>query len=65
MNDIGNHPEIENALRTGYPHGEPNYPHCPVCGEECEEIHFDRYGAISGCDGCTKTRSAWEVEDCF
>ena len=59
------HPDITRTIATGYPHGEPEYPHCPVCGEEAEEIYFDRYGAICGCDSCIKIRSAWEVEDCF
>lgn len=60
-----NHPEITNCIRTGYPHGEPAYPHCPVCGSECEEIVFDQYGTICGCDECIKAKSAWEVEECF
>ena len=59
------HPLVANALRTGYPHGEPTYPHCPVCGSECEEIYFDQYGTICGCDECTQKKSAWEVEECF
>lgn len=60
-----NHPAIERTIRTGYPQGEPNYPHCPVCEKECEEIYFDQYGTICGCDECIKTKSAWEVEECF
>ena len=59
------HPLITKAIQTGYPHGEPTYPHCPVCGAECEEIYFDQYDTICGCDECTKTKSAWEVEGCF
>ena len=58
-------PEIENTIRTGYPHGEPNYPHCPVCGSECEEIYFNEDGDIFGCDDCVRTKSAWFVEECF
>lgn len=59
------HPEIENAIRTGYPHGEPNYPHCPVCGSECDEIYLDVDNEICGCDECIRTRSAWFVDECF
>ena len=59
------HPDIARTLATGYPHGEPTYPHCPVCGAEAEEIYFDTYGTICGCDECTKKKSAWEVEECF
>lgn len=59
------HPDITRTIATGYPQGNPKYPHCPVCGDECEEIYFDRYGAICGCDECIKSRSAWDVEDCF
>lgn len=59
------HPGITNAIRAGYPHGEPRYPHCPVCDRECEEVYKDREGVIFACDECVKTHSAWEVEECF
>lgn len=59
------HPEITKTLLTGYPHGEPNYPHCPVCGRECDEIYFDDNDEICGCDECISTKSAWFVDECF
>lgn len=59
------HPEIANALRTGYPHGEPKYPVCPVCGAECEDIYTDRDGVVFACDECVYKKSAWECEECF
>ena len=59
------HPEITNALRTGYPHGEPKWPTCPVCGSECEEVYMDNSGDIFACSECVKTQSAWETEECF
>lgn len=59
------HPEITNAQRTGYPHGEPAYPHCPVCGKECETIYRDKYGEIFACDECVKKQDAAECEECF
>ena len=65
MMEIGDHPLIANALRTGYPHGEPEYPICPVCGEECEEIYMNQDREIFGCDGCVKTQNAWITEKCF
>ena len=41
--DIPDHPVIRNMERTGYPEGkEPTYPHCPVCGEECDTIYKDK-----------------------
>ena len=65
-NDVPDHPIIRNMERTGYPDGkEPPQPHCPVCGEECETIYLDRYGAYVGCDVCVETKDAWEVSDCF
>ena len=54
MHDLPDHPIIRNLERTGYPDGkEPRYPHCPVCGEECEII-YRRYSddECVGCDGC-------------
>jgi len=59
------HPLIENTLRTGYPHGEPTYPQCPVCGAECDEIYFNEDDEIFGCDECVKTKNAWFVDECF
>ena len=64
--DLPDHPVVQNMERTGYPDGkEPHYPRCPICGEECETIYKDRYGAYVGCDVCMETKNAWEVEDCF
>ena len=59
------HPDITRTIETGYPHGEPNYPHCPVCGSECEEIYFNEDKEIFGCDECVRTKSAWFVRECF
>ena len=59
------HPAIANAIRTGYPHGEPNYPHCPVRGSECDEVYMDENGVVFSCDECVKKKSAWECEECF
>ena len=59
------HPDITRTIATGYPQGEPNYPHCPVCGSECEEIYFNEDKEIFGCDECVRTKSAWFVRECF
>lgn len=41
--DLPDHPVIQNMERTGYPNGkEPEYPRCPICGEECEDIYKDK-----------------------
>lgn len=64
--DLPDHPVVQNLERTGYPDGkEPRCPRCPICGEECETVYKDRYGAYVGCDVCMETKDAWEVEDCF
>lgn len=59
------HPDIANALRTGYPNGEPETPTCPVCGKECEDVYLDSNHVIFGCDRCVKVRSAWDHDECF
>lgn len=59
------HPTITNALRTGYPNGDPAWPHCPVCGAECESIYRHDEGDIIGCDQCCSMESAWEANECF
>ena len=66
MDDIPDHPVIRNMELTGYPDGkEPEYPHCPVCGEECSEIYRNDL-EIVGCDECIDTRSLDEADppDC-
>lgn len=65
MSDIGDHPHIANALRTGYPHGEPDYPICPACGSECDEVYMNECGEIFACSECVRTKNAWEAEECF
>lgn len=62
---IGDHPDIANALATGYPDGkEPDDYRCPVCDKECESIFKSKStGEIVGCDRCIECVEPWEVED--
>lgn len=63
---IPDHPIIRNCELTGYPDGkEPTYPHCPVCGEECETIYRTSDFGIVGCDVCLSTIDAWDEPECF
>lgn len=60
------HPIITAMEKTGYPDSkEPQYPHCPICGQECETIYRDADYEIVGCDECIRKDDAWEEEDCF
>ena len=36
-------------------------PICPICGEECEEIFYDKNHEVCGCENCVTSRDAWEV----
>lgn len=65
LHNIGDHPDIANALATGYPDGnEPEAYRCPVCDKECESIYkCKETGEIVGCDRCVDTVEPWEVED--
>ena len=64
--NIPDHPVIRNMERTGYPDGkEPEYPRCPICGEECETIYKSKDYDIVGCDECIRSIDAWDVEECF
>lgn len=66
MENIPDHPSIRNAEWTGYSGSrEADYPICPVCGESCETMYKDRYGAYVGCDVCMEAKDAWIVDDCF
>lgn len=63
--NLPDHPVIRNLEMTGYPDGrEPEYPHCPLCGAECEEIY--KAGDMTvGCDSCLRKVNAWQCDECF
>lgn len=55
-------PIIESLERNGLPPWDDgSEPHCPVCGEACETIYFDRDGDAVGCDVCVTPRDAWDL----
>lgn len=56
------HPVIQNLLRTGQPDGkEPDYPRCPVCGEEAEHFYYSsKRREYVGCEICLTARDAWD-----
>lgn len=45
-----------------FPPDEPRRPHCPVCGEECEQM-YKRGNEILGCDNCIVEVNAWEWQE--
>ena len=62
---IPDDPIIRCAEETGYaPWNQPEYPICPVCGNECEKVYKDSYGEIVGCDECLAEHDAWEEDEC-
>ena len=66
METIRDHPVITALERTGYPDGkEPEYPHCPVCGEECDTVYKNKDYEILGCDVCLRAVDAWICSECF
>ena len=40
-------------------------PHCPICGEACEQVYCYGDGEVLGCDVCVKTMDAWDADECF
>ena len=40
------------------------YPHCPVCGDECETI-YKKGAEILGCENCIAADNAWEEPACM
>ena len=63
--NIPDHPVIRNMEATGTPDGkEPVYPHCPICGKDCETV-IVKDGAVVCCDECGDFKDAWEVQECF
>lgn len=64
--EVPDHPVIRNMERTGYPKAkEPEYPHCPVCGAECETVFTNEDLEIIGCNECVSSKDAWEEPECF
>ena len=58
MYDNLEHPEVTNALNTGYPSWVRPMPVCPVCGDECSTIYTDINGTPVGCDQCLYAQDA-------
>lgn len=68
MNDLRDHPDIEQCERTGLaPEQTDKRYYCPRCGEELsvfDEIYVDRKSAeVLGCRYCVKTIESDEVTD--
>lgn len=63
MFNIPDHPIIRKMETVGYDDGPE--PICPICGEECETMYKDKFGAYVGCDVCITMVDACDVEDCF
>lgn len=40
-------------------------PTCPVCGEECYTIYYDRDKSVVGCENCVDTKRACEEPSCY
>ena len=57
------HPVIQNMERTGHPDGkEPEWPRCPVCGEEADTFYYSKqHHEIVGCGDCVREKDAWEA----
>lgn len=60
--NIPDAPDIRMTEATGYP-TPVSWPHCPLCGEECETIYKDYYGDVVGCENCIETSNAWELSN--
>ena len=55
-------PIVESLDRTGLPPWDSGKePVCPVCGEPCDSIYFDRNNDVVGCENCLTVRDAWEL----
>lgn len=64
--NIPDHPMIANMEATGYPDGkEPDFPHCPICGAECDTVYLNKDMEVIGCSECVRTENAWECGECF
>lgn len=65
MERIADHPTIRNMERTGYPGRVPEFPRCPVCGDETDTLYRNAESEIVGCSECLHMYDAWEwMRDC-
>ena len=58
------HPDIEAALRTGYPAGHRASKRvCPVCGEDLNpgDTVYENWREVIGCQHCIDAKEAQEV----
>lgn len=63
LTNLPDAPWIRDAELNGPPEPDPVY--CPVCGEDCSEIYFDKCGNVVGCDYCISRQDAgeWAAEE--
>jgi len=63
LTNLPDAPWIRDAELNGPPEPDPVY--CPVCGEDCSEIYFDKGGNVVGCDYCISRQDAgeWAAEE--
>lgn len=61
LTNLPDAPWIRDAELNGPPEPDPVY--CPVCGEDCSEIYFDKTGNVVGCDYCISKQDAGEWAD--
>lgn len=55
-------PIIRSMERSGLPPWmQDNEQFCPVCGETCETIYYDKFGEMVGCENCVTRKDAWEA----
>ena len=55
---LGNHPEIESALKTGYPTwNQPKIVYCDLCGDDItDEDHYEDEDFECICKSCLLSR---------
>jgi hypothetical protein len=65
QNDIGDRPDIERAMRTGFASHIHDLPRCPECGEELtiDDWVFVRGGEVLGCEHCIERRNSDVLEE--
>lgn len=59
MTNIPDAPWIRDAELNGFGDDIPTV-HCPVCGEECEEIYTYKDGYVAGCEHCIEHQDAYQ-----
>ena len=59
---VGDDPIVRSLDMTGLPPwNDGREPECPVCGEACDTLYYNKNGDVVGCNECVTAYDAWDL----